>query len=34
MTFADIPLVFTRVEGEVNTWIRRQVPARELPIRP
>ena len=30
----DIPLLFTRVEGEVNTWIRKMVGERELPSRP
>lgn len=30
----DIPLIFTRVEGEVNSWIRREVAQREIPLRP
>ena len=30
----DIPLIFTRVEGEVNTWIRRELGPREIPSRP
>ena len=30
----DIPLIFTRVEGEVNTWIRRELGEREIPSRP
>ena len=30
----DIPLLFTRVEGEVNKWIRREVGQREIPARP
>ena len=30
----NIPLLFTRVEGEVNKWIRREVGQREIPVRP
>ena len=30
----NIPLLFTRVEGEVNRWIRREVEQREIPVRP
>ena len=30
----DIPLIFTRVEGEVNSWIRREVGLTQLPVRP
>ena len=30
----DIPLIFTRVEGEINTWVRRMIPASEIPPRP
>ena len=30
----NIPLLFTRVEGEVNRWIRREVGQTEIPVRP
>ena len=29
-----IPLLFTRVEGEVNTWIRRELTQKKKPVRP
>ena len=30
----NIPLLFTRVEGEVNTWIRRELTQKKKPVRP